>query len=251
MVIRPIQENICDALDKILAFNEISLDLYFPSLQPLDNDGELTVQPSQTQQTQMSSHIDEIDLSKYGETIDLNEWELVDSRLVDYDDEERLDAELMALNNPKKSLFSKIFNFVSTGTARPNASSEQDGELFKSRYRYIGEISEKSREFCKKMILADKVYRKEDIIRMGSMEVNAGFGPEGAKTYDIWLYKGGGACHHAWQRETYRKKADVNSPLAETITPAQARKAGEILPTNDKLVYTRPIDMPNKGFLPK
>lgn len=251
MVIRPIQENICDALDKILAFNEISLDLYFPSLQPLDNDGELTVQPSQTQQTQMSSHIDEIDLSKYGETIDLNEWELVDSRLVDYDDEERLDAELMALNNPKKSLFSKIYNFVSTGTARPNASSEQDGELFKSRYRYIGEISDKSREFCKKMISANKVYRKEDIIRMGSMEVNAGFGPEGAKTYDIWLYKGGGACHHAWQRETYRKKADVNSPLAETITPAQARKAGEILPTNDKLVYTRPIDMPNKGFLPK
>jgi hypothetical protein len=33
--------------------------------------------------------------------------------------------------------------------------------------------------------------------------------------------------------------------------PSVARKLGEIVPVNDKLVYTRPIDMPNKGFLPK
>jgi len=246
MVIRPFQELICDGLDKVLAFNEISLDLAFKQLQPLDINGELT--KALDTPTQMSSQ--EIDLSSFGEEIDLKEWELVDSRKVDYDEEERLDAELNVLNNPKKSLLSKVYEFVSTGTARPNASSEQDGELFKSRYRYTGNLSSNSRDFCNKMIASNKAYRKEDIIAMGSQAVNEGWGPKGADTYSIWLYKGGGDCHHFWTRETYRKKADVNSPLAQEITPAKARKEGEILPTNDKLVYTAPKDMPYNGFLP-
>jgi len=246
MVIRPFQELICDGLDKVLAFNEISLDLAFKQLQPLDIDGELT--KALDTPTQMSSQ--EIDLSSFGEEIDLNEWELVDSRKVDYDEEERLDAELNVLNNPKKSLLSKVYEFVSTGTARPNASSEQDGELFKSRYRYTGNLSSNSRDFCNKMIASNKAYRKEDIIAMGSQAVNEGWGPKGADTYSIWLYKGGGDCHHFWTRETYRKKVDVNSPLAQEITPAKARKEGEILPTNDMLVYTAPKDMPYNGFLP-
>lgn len=87
------------------------------------------------------------------------------------------------------------------------------------------------------MLSADKLYRKEDIQRMSQSAVNAGFGPEGADTYDVFLYKGGGACHHFWTRETYRKRADVNNPNAEEITPAKARKEGEILPTNNPLVY--------------
>ena len=101
------------------------------------------------------------------------------------------------------------------------------------------------------MLSANKVYRKEDIMRMSQSKVNEGWGPEGADTYDVFLYKGGGACHHFWTRETYRKKADANNPLAAKITPAQARKEGEILPTNNPLVYEKPINMPNQGFLPK
>jgi len=246
MVIRPFQELICDALDKVLAFNEISLDLKFSQLQPLDVDGELT--KTVDAKTQMSSQ--EIDLSKYGEDINLDEWELVDSRKVNYDEEASLDAQIEALNNPKKSLLSKVYEFVSSGTARPNSKSEQDGELFKSRYRYTGNLSSNSREFCNKMIGANKLYRKEDIIAMSNQAVNEGWGPKGVDTYDIFLYKGGGDCHHFWTRETYRRKADVNSPLAEEITASKARKEGEILPTNDKLVYTAPKDMPYNGFLP-
>ena len=202
----------------------------------------------------LSKHLDDIDLDSFGEEIDLNEWELIDSSVVDYDTEEELDKQLDALNNPKKSALSKIWNFVSTGVAFPNAKSEQDGALFKSRYRYSGKQSENSRQFCKKMLSANKLYRKEDIQRMSSTAVNAGWGPEGADTYDVFLWKGGGACHHFWTRETYRKKADVNSPITQEsgrITPAQARKEGEILPTNNPLVYQKPIDMPNQGFLPK
>lgn len=242
-VIIPNQEQFCDGIDKILAFNKVSLDLTFKPLNPLVG-AVIDILPEVTKMSEETINLDE-----FGETIDSNEWELLDSQEVDYDNEDFLDAELKKLNEP--SLLKKVLNFVSTGTAIPNAKSEQDGVLFKSRYRYMSQISDKSRPFCVKMHGADKVYRKEDIMRMSNMEVNKGWGPNGADTYDIFLYKGGGNCHCKWMRETYRKKADVNSPNADKITPSEARKQGEILPTNNPLVYTRPIDMPNNGFLPK
>jgi hypothetical protein len=254
IVIKPYQLEITNALDEILAINSISLKLYFKTIQPLefvDTTGMNAETKEEETGVKMSSHLDEINLDEFGEEIDLNEWELIDSRKVDYDTEAELDAELELLNNPKKSILSKLWQFVSTGTANPNAKSSQDGQLFKSRYRYSGDTSSDSREFCQKMTSVNKIYRKEDIQRMSNSVVNEGFGPRGADKYDIFLYKGGGACHHFWTRETYRKKADVNSPLAEQISPAKARKEGEILPTNNPLVYQRPIDMPNKGFLPK
>jgi len=254
IVIKPYQLELIAAIDEILAVNDISLKLYFKTIQPLefvDTSGMNAETAEEETGVKMSSHLDAIDLDSFGEEIDLNEWELIDAREVSYEDEAKLDAELEALNNPKKSLLSKVWNFVSTGVANPNAKSEQDGVLFKSRYRYSGNVSENSRPFCVKMLSADKLYRKEDIMRMSQSEVNKGWGPEGADTYDVFLYKGGGACHHFWTRETYRKKADVNSPLSKEITPAQARKEGEILPTNNPLVYQKPINMPNQGFLPK
>jgi hypothetical protein len=253
MVIKPKQQMIVEMIKKILSFNGVSLNLRFKTLNPLQGD-----EPQPVQEVKMSAQ-DELDVAKYGEDIDLDEWVLIDSHEVDYDLEEELDEQLRKLNEPTK--LSKVLNLVKTGTARPNTKSLQDGEIFKHRYRYVGEITDKSRLFCRKMIEANKVYRKEDIVRMSSEVVNetrtrkdgtvGGFGPRGATTYDIWLYKGSGACHHKWVRETYLRKSDANSPLAKKFTPAQTRKLGEIAPTNDKRVYTRPIDMPNKGFLPK
>ena len=117
--------------------------------------------------------------------------------------------------------------------------------------RYGGELSSNSREFCRRMIGANKVYRIEDINAMSNKVVNEGWGPNGSNTYDILLYKGGGACRHFWIRESYRLKADVNSPLAEQISPAQARKQGEILPKLESKVFQKPNDMPNNGFLNK
>jgi hypothetical protein len=255
MVIRYFQDTFLDGIDKVLAFNKISLNLYFKTLQPLEfidlNPNMNNEQVQEKTGVALSSHIDELNVEEFGEDIDLNEWELVDSRIVDHDIEDQLDAELEALNNPKKSLMSKIYEFVSTGVARPDIKSEQDGKLFISRYRYSGDTTEKSRTFCKKMTTANKLYRKEDIMRMSEKSVNEGWGPKGADTYDIWLYKGGGACHHFWTRETYKRFTDPRKKGSVEITPAQARKAGEILPTNNKLVYTKPINMPNKGFLPK
>lgn len=294
LVIRPFQQTILEALDKILGFNAVTLDLIFIPLQPLDAQGELTdegagndiiealnslsplvatkvlesMTPNEIRNlvllppklegmdlptaVQMSSHIDELDVEEFSAEMDPNEWELIDSRIVSYEDEERLDAELEALNKSQKSIMSKVWEFVTTGVARPDLKSEQDGKLFASRYRYSGTITADSREFCKKMISANKLYRKEDIMRMSqNPKTNEGWGPRGADTYDIFLYKGGGACHHFWTRETYKRFTDPRRKGAEEITPAEARKAGEILPTNSKKVYQKPIDMPNQGFLPK
>lgn len=254
MIIRPFQENLCDMFDQILAYNGISLDLYFKTLQPLEFTDLSPVMDKAAMEEEtgvkLSSHIDQIDIEEFGEDIDLTEWELIDSRPVNYEDEARLDAELEALNNPEKSLMAKVWEFVTTGVARPNLPSSQDGKLFMSRYRYSGELSANSREFCQKMIKANKLYRKEDIELMSQKpNTNEGWGPGGTDTYDIFLYKGGGACHHFWTRETYKRFTDPRRKGAKEITPAEARKAGEILPTVNKKVYQKPIDMPNQGFL--
>lgn len=299
MVIRPYQELIIDAFDKILAVNGISLKLEFKPLQPLDNSGELTnggskriidginslsplvankvlesmtaneirglvgltpekggsdLNPTVSSDTTLSAEV--FDFESIGEEID-DEWLLVDSRKVDYDEEITLDEELENLK-PKKSFLAKL---VSTGIARGNAKSEQDGNIFKTRYRYMGETSTDSRVFCSKMTAQNKVYRKEDIVNMSNSDLGdhytnkdgrvIGWGPNGAITFDRFLYKGGGNCHHYWLRETYLRKSDVNNPLAQTYTASQSRKLGEIAPVNDSRVYQRPIDMPNRGFLPK
>jgi hypothetical protein len=256
LVIRPKQYRVLEALDTILAFNGITLNLYFKTLQPLEfiDQNPMISKDEMEEETglKLSSHIDKLNVEEFGAEMNPDEWELIDSRPVSYEDEERLDAELEALNNPQKSIMSKVWEFVTTGVARPDLKSEQDGQLFASRYRYTGEISSDSREFCQKMIKANKLYRKEDIIRMGEKpNTNPGFGPRGADTYDIFLYKGGGACHHFWTRETYKRFVDPRRRGAEQITPSQARRQGEILPTVNKLVYTAPINMPNQGFLPK
>jgi len=266
MTIRPKQGTVLDAIDKILAFNSISLNLYFKTLQPLEfieqNPIMSTEQVEEETGLKLSSQLEELDVEEYSAELDPNEWELIDSRPVSYEDEQRLDEELEALNNPQKSLMSKIYEFVTTGVARPDLKSDQDGKLFASRYRYSGETTEKSREFCKKMTQANKLYRKEDIMKMSEKaNTNPGWGPRGTNTYDIFLYKGGGACHHFWTRETYKRFIDPRRKGAQEITPAEARRAGEILPTpfargeenaakNNKLVYTAPINMPNQGFLP-
>lgn len=253
MVIRPKQDLLIDGLKKILEYNGIVVDLFFKTLQPLefmDLENAKAVGTVQEETgVKMSSHIDHLDLNNYGEDLDLNEWELIDVRNVDYDEEIELDAQLEKANNP--TLLSKIVHFATTGVALPKRSSEQDGKLFVSRYRYMGEVSANSREFCKKMIQANKLYRKEDIMAMSANpKTNGEWSAKGESTYDIFLFKGGGACHHYWQRETYRKKGtDLSSPLKQQVTPAQARKEGEILPTNDKRVYQKPVDMPNQGFL--
>jgi hypothetical protein len=256
-VIAPMQENILDGLDKILAYNDISLNLYFKTLQPLefrDNvvvDAETKEEQTGVKLSKEEPNDDHLDsmfnlLDEVGEVINEDEWELVEEAPVDYDAEEQME---------------KFFAFASTGTAFPNSKSKQDGVTpfgrpYKVRYSYSpNQAGSNSREFCKKMISAKKVYRKEDILEMGNKAVNTGFGEGGSPTYSIWFYKGGARCHHFWMRKVFMAKegsydVDAKNPNAETSV-ASARRAGAKVQTNPRDVSTKPKDMDYKGFTPE
>ena len=241
-VINPKQEIILDGLMEVFSVNGLSMDLQFESLR--SEEPTATIAP-----TQLSSQsIDDL-----GEEIDLNEWELISSDPVDYNKEDELDAELKRLNNVSTNLMRVALEAVSTGTARTKSVSKQDTKLYITRYRYSGNQNPE-REFCKKMISAKKLYRKEDIEQMSTRNVNPGFGmaPNPNQPYDIFLWKGGGllsdafpsgTCRHFWTREMYRKIGTGKNTAAQPSTPADVRKAGEIAPTNNPKVYKAPHDM--------
>ena len=267
-VIRPFQELLIDSFDNILAYNDISLNLYFTTLQPLEftevdtdlQDKETIEEETGVEMSSDKTHLDDF-MQEFGEDEDLSQWTLIDERKVDYDDEQALDYQIDQLNKKDKSTLSKIWEFVSTGTARPNAKSKQDkdfeGLKFKVRYQYAPLTTQSnSREFCDKMVAAAKIYRKEDILAMDSVKLNYGWAEKGKQStgYSIWNYKGGGACHHYWARKTYMytpkdKRIDVKSPNAPKISVAEARRKGFRPEKNNPLVGTKPINMPKEGFV--
>jgi hypothetical protein len=253
MVIRPLQQLLIDGLEQITSFNGNTAKLFFKTLQPLEFTDLENVQSSEDKQEETGTELSsQIDISAFGEEVG-KDWVLIDVKEVDYDNDDNENE--MLSKDLEPSLLSKVFNFVSTGDARPNITSKQDktidGIKFLTRYVYAGKISENSRDFCKAMMSSNKVYRKEDIIKMGTLPVNKGWGPKGADTYSIWLYKGGGDCNHRWNKAVYAtfdgKEIDVKT--ARRIAGVKAEKLGYKV-VNEKLVSTLPKDMPFNGFLP-
>lgn len=186
-VIQPKKEVLLDAFMEIFSDAGISIDLDFIPLREVQK-----IQP-----TQLSTHEHEQDpiiadaLIELGENISLDEWDLIDEI-------EQKEAPILTESTLRLTLASVPSSF-------PNVSSEQDTSLFKIRYVYSGSQTPE-REFCAKMMKANKVYRKEDIELAETKVVNAGLGKGGADTYSIWLYKGGVNCKHFWQRQIYLKK---------------------------------------------
>ena len=270
-VIRPFQHLLIDAFDDILAYNNIALKLYFKTLQPLEFTDLENVEDEETKEEEtgvkLSKDLPEdlgieiadalIDLGE-DETDLLSDFDVMDEREVNYDEEDGLDEVITDLNKPKeKSTLAKIWEFVSTGSAKPFRESEQDGEsrqeaeegnTFLVRYMYSPQrYSANSRKFCKKMVDAKKVYRKEDIMSMDTKAVNAGFGKGGSDTYSIWLYKGGARCQHKWLRKTYVRK-DGAKGLGDAITTSEARSRGFKPEANAQKVPVAPKDMKYKGY---
>ena len=208
-----------------------------------------------TEATELSKFI-----AEFGE--DMPEgWEMIDDEIVDGEHQDfDFEAELNKVASQK-------FDFVRTGRANPNVRSEQDGlnkdgdEFFKVRYVYTknNALSQKgeTRSFCKLMMATKKVYRKEDILRMGKIAVNPGWGPRGANTYSCWIYKGGGNCHHYWKRRIFQAPASDegfvvypdNITTDKIVTAAKARSEGFTIKRNDSLVARAPKTMKNEGFL--
>ena len=237
-VIRPFQNLLISAFDNILAFNGITLNLYFRTLQPLEFvDLENAMTKEQVEEetgeklsTQLKApcwdgyeqigtkikdgkevpncvpleDIDRLKSDIYNslmniEDEDLSDYELIDTRPAnEYDD---------ALNSS--------LNLASVVSSSPAKTSEQDTSILKIRYKYTTGRSTagQSRDFCEKMLSANKVYRKEDLDKQSSD--NSQFAPSGESTYNIWLYKGGVNCSHYWERRTYLRKNNERISVAE------------------------------------
>jgi hypothetical protein len=234
-VIQPKQEVILDALMYVLNQNGFNIDLDFIPLRPKTT----SEQPTQLSKQDSHEHTDDIladELMGLGETIDLDEWELIDSREAQNDD----------------PISETSFKLAYAPSNFPMKDSEQDTSLFKIRYSYAGNPTPQ-REFCRKMIQSKLMYRKEDIINAGNKPVNKGFGAKGEDKYSIWLYKGGARCHHFWMRNIYIKKnndkitAKKARELLNALDPSLRKEAN--FEQNDPLVAKMPNDMPNNGFL--
>jgi len=196
-VIRPFQRLLIDAFDQVLAYNEITLNLYFKTLQPLeftDLQNAITKEQVEEETGQKLSQDDDQLLHLITE---LGEDEPEGYELVDVEDTgdepEEFDAETY-LNGLKLSA---------------TQDSTQDTNIWKVRYKYTMGTSKRpigeSREFCKRMMTEGKLYRKEDIGFMSAKGVNKKHGHKG-RNYSIFKYKGGVNCYHRWERRVYKKK---------------------------------------------
>ena len=264
MVIKPLQDEILEALDTILSFNGISLNLFFKTLKPLEftdlenaQNTEQVAEETGTELSKQNTELEEI-LAQVDEANLSDEWIEVDAREVDYN-EEYLDNFLLEADAKldTDTLLSKLFKFVSSGAANPNARSEQDNEVkrvdslkfFKVRYRYTGNKNP-DRAFCKAMMSKqDRLFRLEDIEAMSGREVNPGFGEGGAATYDIFKFKGGPRCHHKWERVTFMRNLTGKDRKFQQVGTRAAEIKGYKV-TNPYEVSIYPNNLPLKGFSP-
>lgn len=290
IVIKPYQLLMLEAIDSILAVNGIALNTYFKTLEPIefseidplltDEEEEQEIGVKMSLNLSESEQLDIADkLIALGENEDdlLADYNLEHEAEVDYELEDQLDEIITDLNTEDDStLLAKIWDFVSTGKARPYRKSEQDGTSKKEgqegveflvRYKYTqapGKLkTNESRTFCDKMMKAQKIYRKEDILEMGTQQVNPGFqkggktNPDG--TYSIWLnketdcvnkkielYKGGPRCFHRWTRRTFARKGGRS--LGEAISTTQSIKRGFRPESNNNKVSIAPKNMQYAGY---
>jgi hypothetical protein len=179
-------------------------------------------------------------LENVGEKIDNEEWDLIKEEDVDEDEH---------LIHMEKVDFFKRF-------ANPDDKSQIDTGLYKIRYRYSQNLSDKSRLFCKNMVANSKngvVYRFEDIESMDG--VNAEFAPKGKSEYSIWKFKGGAYCHHKWIRQIYFRKRKGGKFLPnEGLKNDEEVSGTPNIPLKDKKkgwteANTAPIDTPSRGKL--
>jgi hypothetical protein len=299
-VIVPYQKHIIKTLAKIFEVNGINIPFSFVQAKPITSkftiedmkevmtedeireelglkplsDEELTAEDEDNYNLEKDcdcgKNIDKCDKSCYKKTEldafletveDIPEgWELIDEEIVDgehadFDFEEELNQ-----------IASEKVELATTGVARPDSKSEQDGiskktyDYYRVRYVYaednfLSRKSGKQRDFCKKMLESKKLYRKEDISRMSTKRVNPGWGKGGADTYDIFLYKGGGNCHHFWLRQIYRTELGISVSTkikdADLVGYTKARSEGFTAKRNDKRVAIAPKRMKNNGFVKK
>ena len=265
IVVRPFQDLLIDSFNQILAYNGITLNLYFETLQPLEftDVGDVTDDKEVIEEetgVKMSKEVPDFDeetksswleyLSELGEDESLDDWELMS---VEDSEGEPEDFDVQGYLNK--------LNLSTQDNPNSDSESSLDTERWKVRYKYVKGTSRQpkgeSRDFCRTMIDLDKIYRKEDIGFMSAQGVNKELGHKG-RNYSLFLYKGGVNCFHRWERRIYKKKLKADGTVwgGDALTGTtfknvnQAIREGFKINKQPKEVAIAPIDMPNNGHHP-
>ena len=289
IVIKCYQDEIIDCIDIILAINDITLELYFKTLKPLsfvdDIIDEADISDDAKEEEtgiEMSSQYEKLDKETgeailnalEGETIS-DEWDIVDERDFDYDNSSTTewakasitDIALGTIEKIKTLLAPKMIN-VGPINAKPNGFSYLDSKNYKIRYRYYQKsyaasiVKTKdgspepyeSRPFCQNMMrlaLGRVVYRIEDIdYASWKLKVNKSFGQH-QKAYDLFRYKGGCYCRHAWKEVLYKRKrgAKVSDALINYRETGNIPSSYQHNPWGSSEAKKATFDLPNHGSL--
>ena len=263
MVIRPFQTLLIDAFDQILAYNTISLNLYFKTLQPLEFTDLENVEDEETKEEETGVKLsnepegfddDEMLNILEGEPIS-EEWELVEKREYS-EDNESVEDWANRLIKEKKTSLEKLADFIKS---KPSAKSSLDKSYYKVRYEYAEKYSSgNSRKFCKSMMSRTGrgvVYRKEDIDQASFQGVNKSFGHKG-QNYSLFKFKGGVNCGHFWNENLYRLKKKTDGTYREDKSLASSEEVNKIpksyIPKGEEYTKSKiaPKDMPNNGHHP-
>jgi hypothetical protein len=277
-VILPYQEQIIKVLRKIFRVNGMDMPVRFEQLKPITTRftnqdlaavmtqdeirEELGLAPLAKEEVIVDASLMTLSktnerqkwINEFGEDMP-EDWELVHEEVVDGEHQDfDFEKVLNEVANEKLEL-------ASAARATPNARSDQDGvnksynEYYKVRYVYATDNfttdkSGTSRDFCKDMLSANKLYTKENLVNANSLSLNFGFGHNGG-AYNIFLFKGGPQCRHFFSRRIFKtslrmaKSAISDSQL---ISHTQAVSEGFTVKRNDTLVAIAPQNMKNNGY---
>ena len=267
-VVIPFQNTLLKGLEKIFRVNDINLDLYFKSLKPADFI-DLEVTKTQSEEEQEKEGVTKEDVNTEdlvemsdddmnilfeeleGEQIDLDKWEVVDEQdyVEDYCD---WADSLIEPKDIKDKFADEIIS-------KEDKYSSLDKSYYRVRFKYIKKSrkpSKSTRTFCKNMMRLSKagfVYRIEDIDKASREGVNKQLGHKG-RPYDLFRFKGGVYCRHAWKIILYRLKE--GSELKDNQSMKDYKKTDSIpksytpKPRGIKDAVIAPENMPNQGHYP-
>ena len=263
MVIRPYREMLTDAFDEILAFNDITLNLYFKTLKPLEftdlesiEDEEQKEEETGLELNKDFSDSDGNEILKNLEGEEMSDvWELIEER--EYDDENTdLDAWIEQTESKHKSTLQKFADVIKSF---PSKQSYLDKSIYKVRYRYAQKYnSGNSRDFCVRMMQRTNsgvVYRKEDIDMASFQGVNNKLGHKG-QNYSLFRFKGGVNCGHYWSEQLYRLKKKKDGTYYEDKALSSSQEVPSIPqsykpnPSGNRDSKIAPKDMPDNGHHP-
>jgi hypothetical protein len=259
VTIRPYQDLLIDCIDDILAFNGISLKLYFKTLQPLefiDTDNAITDEAREEETgVKLSKDAPSFTDEEGDNMLELLEGELMEDYTLigkrEYsEDNENLET--------WKDRVIKSDLELAVITSKPSSESYLDKSVYKVRYAFEEKYtSGNSRPFCKQMMRRSNngvVYRLEDIDKASRNGVNKSFGHKG-QGYDLFKFKGGVQCGHFFSERLYKlKKKDgeyvEDKALSSSEEVSSIPKTYKPRPAGHKKAKVAPKDMPNDGHHP-